>query len=139
MKPKARSVGIIFIVLLVMVGGYLGYIHYKTNKQSGSTTAKITKVIDTPNRAEDGYYGFQAVDKDGKSFSINAAPYLNVAPGTNPEAEASRECLQVPRLKVGQQIEFNLPESTDTDNTSTIFLKTCFEKGSGSYFIKLKS
>lgn len=91
----------------------------------------MTNIIQKPNQAEDGYYGIELRDSSGQKYTIDATGYLNNPVGPDYFGEA---CVDVPDLKIGQEIEFNLPQSQYASKTYNI----CFKKGSGDYFIRLK-
>ncbi|MEO8105266.1 MAG: hypothetical protein ABI602_02925 [Candidatus Saccharibacteria bacterium] len=133
-SKSSKKFAIILLLALSMLGiYYLIYGLYHSNGNGDSTSARVTEVIDRPNFAEDGYYGFEVIDSNGKNYSIDADPYLDVAPNFSRQTteEVNRECLDVPKLRVNDEIEFNLPSNGD-------HLTVCFEKGTGHYFLRIR-
>lgn len=104
-------------------------------------TAEVTKIIDKPNRAEDGYYGIYAKDlRTSQNYLINATGYLN---NPAPPSYFGEECVYIPKINIGQKIQFSLPSvSKDSDQSSVDEIFTiCYKKSIGdpkNYYFKIE-
>ena len=129
MKQKRIILIIGFVVILtVVIAGFL-YL-YKTSSTENVIVGTVTSVTNKPNLAEDGYYGFEVKDNSGNKYTINATGYMNIPrlPG-----ERGEKCVDVPMVKTGDKVEFNLPKAESQANTFDI----CYEKSLTGYYFKL--
>jgi len=122
-KIIALIFGVVIIVLFVVP-----YIN-KSAVSSQTVTGTVSSVVNRPNRAEDGYYGIELADKSGQKYTINATGYLNTPASPDQSGEA---CIEVPQIKVGDKVEFNLPKSQDQQDTYNI----CYKKNLTGYYLK---
>lgn len=128
MKKNQKAILTSTLALVFIIGLIVFLILQKTRVANNEISATVTNVIDRPNRVEDGYYGITAIDSNGRSYSINATGYLNtpLSPESNGET-----CVDVPKLKNGEKIAFNLPKAEVQKDTFDI----CYKKNlSGYYF-----
>jgi len=131
MKKNKKTILISALALVLIIGLLFYLILQKTRVANNEISATVTNVIDRPNQAEDGYYGITANDSNGRSYSINATGYLNtpLSPESNGEA-----CLDVPRVKIGNRITFNLPKAEGQKDTFDI----CYKKNQSGYYFTVK-
>jgi len=123
-KIIAVILGAIIIIVLFVV-----LLFKKTTVSSQKVTGTVNKVINRPNQAEDGYYGIEVADTSGQKYTINATGYLNTPASPDQFGEA---CVEVPQIKVGDKVEFNLPETQDQQDTYSI----CYQKNLTGYYLK---
>jgi hypothetical protein len=129
MKQKQIILIIGFVVILIVViAGFL-YL-YKTSATENVISGIVTSVTNKPNLAEDGYYGFDVKDNSGHNYTINATGYMNIpkSPG-----ERGEKCVDIPVVKTGDKVEFNLPKAENQVDTFDI----CYEKNLTGYYFKL--
>lgn len=103
----------------------------RTKVANNSILATVTNVVDRPNRAEDGYYGITAKDSKGYLYTIDATGYLNTP--LSPEGNGEM-CVDVPRVKTGDKISFNLPKATSQKDTFNI----CYKKNLTGYYFNVE-
>lgn len=119
------------IVILVLVAGFLIFSSmHKNGVDDDKISATVTKVIDRPNQAEDGYYGITVRATDGQEYTINATGYLNTPLSPDSQGEA---CVEVPKVQVGDNVTFNLPKADDQNST----FKTCYKESLSGYYFKV--
>ncbi|MCA9341631.1 hypothetical protein KC952_03815 [Candidatus Saccharibacteria bacterium] len=129
MKQKLISVfAVLVISLIVGAAGFLYF--YRPSVTENFIVGTVTSVTNKPNLAEDGYYGFEVKDNSGNKYTINATGYMNIPrlPG-----ERGGKCVDVPMVKTGDKVEFNLPKAESQANTFDI----CYEKSLTGYYFKL--
>jgi hypothetical protein len=127
-QKKSLTLTLVFIILGL---GTLGFLHYhKASVPKGSVTGTVTSVIDRPNQAEDGYYSFDLKSKSGQQYTVNATAYLNTPVSPDSSGE---DCVGIPKVKVGDKVEFNLPKSQNQPN----LFDTCYKQGLAGYYFKL--
>jgi hypothetical protein len=131
MKKNKKTYLLSALVLLFIFGLIILLISNKTKVADDRISATVTNVLDKPNIAEDGYYGITAIDKYGRSYTINATGYLNtpLSPESNNEI-----CVDVPNVKNGDKISFNLPEAEGQSNT----FATCYKKNITGYYFNVE-
>ena len=110
----------VFVVIAILVWSV-------TKLASSHIVATVTNIIDKPNQSEDGYYEITAQDKAGHQYKINATGYLNTP--LSPESRG-QACVEVPKVKIGDTVSFNLPKSENGAGTFDI----CYEKGLTGYY-----
>ncbi len=128
MNKKNKILITSLAVLVVIIGCYL--LFKKTPVLNTKISGTVSSVVDKPNQAEDGYYGFDVTSSSGQKYTINATGYLNTPLSPESVGEA---CIQVPKVKNGDKVEFNLPKSPDQANTFVI----CYKKDMTGYFFNL--
>jgi hypothetical protein len=123
-KFIALLFGVVIIVLIVAL-------QFKRSTVSTQIViGTVTSVVNKPNLTEDGYYGIELADKSGQKYTIDATGYLNTPASANQFGEV---CIEVPLIKVGDKVEFNLPKSQDQQNTYNI----CYKKSLTGYYLKI--
>lgn len=131
-SKKALKVAIVAVIALF--GALAILIHKTDNKALNVPNNKIigvvTKVVNIPNQSEDGYYGI-VVKADSMTYTIDATGYLNTPASPDQFGET---CVEVPTIKVGDSVEFNLPKSVSQQGTYDI----CYKKNLSGYFINLR-
>jgi len=129
---KQKKTTVLGVVIVILALGALVLLHLRkasvppTNSISGT----VTSVTNRPNQAEDGYYGFDVQSSSGQKYTVNATAYLN-----NPVSPDSKgqDCVGIPKVKVGDKVEFNLPKAQNQNN----LFDTCYEQGLTGYYFKL--
>lgn len=126
MKIDKTQVAVWALVVLVLIG--IGaFVRLKKYPLTENTiSAKVINVVDKPNMAEDGYYGITVQTSDGQVHTIDATGYLNTPLMPAQRGEA---CVDVPKVRVGDNITFNLPEAEGRANTFVI----CHDKKVPAY------
>jgi hypothetical protein len=130
-RKDKKLLAAIIILVLILALGYGAYLS-KRGSGPGSIEATVSNIADRPNVAEDGFHLIYAKDSAGTKYTINATGYLNTPAQPDQFGEG---CVNVPKLYVGDNIEFKLPKAETGDNTFDI----CYKKGSGDYFINVVS
>jgi hypothetical protein len=86
------------------------------------------------NTREDGYYGFEVIDKSGAKYTVDATGFSNSF--TLP-VNAGYICVLVPKVKEGDLVEFSLPSLDIKVNG----FETCYKKNlqKAGYFFKISN
>ena len=121
---------ILCVILVISVGVVLFFNLGRTTVNDNKITATVTAVIDSPNVAENGYYGITIKDDRGQEYTIDATGYLNTPQTPDSQGEA---CVRVPKVKIGDKITFNLPQSESQDKTFDI----CYKNNLSGYYFKV--
>ena len=131
MKKNQKIITLFALILIVAFGLIVFMVLNRTRVADNGISATITDVVDRPNQAEDGYYGITAQDNNGRRYSINATGYLNtpLLPEGNGET-----CANIPKVKIGDRISFNLPKGEGQDNTFDI----CYKKSLTGYYFRVE-
>jgi hypothetical protein len=130
MSKRNKKIVILILVTVIALGALSILLLNKQKVPSNLVEGRVTKVVNRPNRAEDGYYGITVQDDLGKDYTINATGYLNTPAPPDQFGEA---CVDIPSVKVGDSVEFNLPK---VENQSNVF-DICYKKNQTGYFFKL--
>jgi hypothetical protein len=126
-----KNIVISLIAILILIVGFLIFSSVRKNDvDNGKISATVTRVIDKPNRAEDGYYGITVKTTNGQEYTINATGYLNTPISPDSQGES---CVDVPKVQVGDNVTFNLPRANDQDTT----FDTCYKKSLSGYYFKI--
>lgn len=129
MKRKLITVIAVLVISLAVVAvGFLYF--YKFSATENVISGTVTSVTNKPNLAEDGYYGFDVKDNSGHNYAIDATGYLNTP--REPD-ERGEKCVDIPVVKTGDKVEFNLPKAENQADTFDI----CYEKNLTGYYFKL--
>jgi hypothetical protein len=120
---------IFFIVAasLILIVGIISTILLLSKKPS--IKGKVVSARYDLSRTSFGQYQIVVLDKSGKSFTINATGNGKV-PG--PTKITGKDCVLVPRLNSGKEVEFYLPESQAPKGTFDI----CYADTQAGYFFK---
>lgn len=134
MKKKT----ILRLALALVAIAFISFFVFQFVKsQSGKVTATVTQVIDKPNVAEDGVYSIFASDKK-HTYHIDATGYLNTP---IPPSDMGENCLEIPKVKEGQKLEFYLPQiDIHSARYADFDFDICFKKTdplSAYYFFKV--
>lgn len=128
---KDKKLIIILLVLESIVVIFAIFMNHKeASVVNDEISGKVTKVIDRPNRAEDGYYEITVNADGGEEYTINATGYLNTP---LPPDSLGEDCVDVPKVQVGDSVTFNLPKSKNQDTTFDI----CYKKSLSGYYFKI--
>ncbi|HVX23754.1 MAG TPA: hypothetical protein VG992_00165 [Candidatus Saccharimonadales bacterium] len=119
------------LVMLVLVIGTLVYLSQRGNVADHTVTATVTNVTNKPNQAEDGYYGITAQDSSGHVHTIDATGYLNTPFTPDEQGQA---CVDVPKVRVGDTISFNLPAQGDPADDDYVI---CYPKAQSGYYFRV--
>ncbi len=128
---KQKKIVPAFVIATLLTVGIIGFLHFrKTTVAKNTIAGTVTSIIARPNVAEDGYYGVEVQDNSGRKYTIDATGYLN-----NPASpdDFGEECVKVPRVKAGDKVEFNLPESEGQQDTFNI----CYKENLTGYYLKV--
>lgn len=117
MKIDKMQVGVwAFVVLVIIV--LAAFVRLRRYPLPENTIlASVTKVVDRPNQAEDGYYGITVQTGSGQEYTIDATGYLNTS--LSPESQGEY-CVDVPKVQVGDNVVFNLPKAEGRDSIFVI-------------------
>ena len=127
--PKQQKILIAVISLVLVVVIVVTFFMLNKSTATGPQfQGKITKVIDRPNLAEDGYYGFEVQNSAGQIYVVDATGNLN-----NASIRDDQTCVDVPKVKLGDSVSFKLPSSRDFKKTFII----CHPKDIKGYYFKV--
>ncbi len=130
MKVSRRKTFIIFL-LLVSIGLIVIINFKKTKVYDHKIKATVIEVVQKPNESEDGYYKITVKNTNNQIYIIDATGYLNTPASPDQFGES---CVQIPQVKVGDKVSFNLPKS----KTQQISFDICYKKNlTGYYFERL--
>lgn len=128
---RNRKLLLLIGVLVVSVAGVLAFTNFRgTRVADNKISATVTSIIDKPNQAEDGYYEITVKDAAGRQYKIDATGYLNTPASPEQFGDA---CVDIPTVKVGDEVAFNLPKS---ENQSNLFL-ICYKSNLSGYYFTL--
>ena len=114
---------------LLIAGLFSAYYFNQQKIPNDTVQGQVTNVVHRPNRAEDGYYGITVHVNSGDTYTIDATGYLNTPTSSD---RFGKTCVYVPKVKVGDSVEFNLPKAQVQHNTYDI----CYKKNKMGYFFK---
>lgn len=129
MNKRYKKVILLVIILATALGALVFLYLNKQKVPNNALEGKVTNVVSRPNQAEDGYYGITVQDDSGNNYTINATGYLNTPASPDQFGEA---CVDVPKVNVGDSVQFNLPKTKNQPNTYGI----CYKKNQTGYFFK---
>lgn len=93
-------------------------------------SGEVVKVLDHPNRMEDGAYVLDVKDGRGKTHVVDATGWLNIPHG-HPMTK-TWDCVPITKVSNGQHVSFRLP----TAENGTF--ESCFKKDHDrGYFFRL--
>lgn len=130
MSKRNKKIVILISILVVALGALSLLLLNKQKAPNNLVKGRVTNVINRPNQAEDGYYGITVQDDSGKDYTIDATGYLNTPA---PPDQFGAVCVDIPSVKVGDLVEFNLPKAENQSNAFDI----CYKKNQTGYFFKL--
>lgn len=128
---KRKKIVPAIVIISILAAGIIGLLYFrKTTVAKNTITGTVKSVTNRPNVAENGYYGFEVQDNSGRKYTVDATGYLNTPV---PPDRFGVECVEVPKVKVGNKVEFNLPKSEGQQDT----FNNCYKENVRGYYFKV--